>query len=78
MLQKLIANYFPALGKYKRYSVAYFHSFLPTKKTYSQHKEDLFILETLKLYKLDESLYVDIGANHPTDISNTYLLYGME
>jgi FkbM family methyltransferase len=24
---------------------------------------------------LDNAMYVDIGANHPTDISNTYLLY---
>jgi FkbM family methyltransferase len=75
MARKWIANYFPMLGKYKRYAIALFHSFQPMRKSYSQHQEDVFVLETLMKYNLARSLYVDTGANHPTDISNTYLLY---
>jgi FkbM family methyltransferase len=75
MLYKWIANHFPSLGKYKRYIVATMHHWLGVKRTYSQHEEDVFILATLKKYNLTDSIYVDIGANHPTDISNSYLLY---
>jgi len=75
MIQKWIANNFPSLGKYKRYITAYRDGLMPVKETYSQHQEDKFFLTTLTKYNLNGSLYVDIGANHPTDISNTYLLY---
>jgi FkbM family methyltransferase len=75
MIYKWIANSFPFLGKYKRFLVALVDSILPIRNSYSQHKEDVFILQTLKRFNLSESIYVDIGANHPTDISNTYLLY---
>jgi FkbM family methyltransferase len=75
MMKDFLVNNFAFLGKYKRWVVAFFDSILPTKATYSQHKEDEFIWSTLQQYDLTGSIYVDIGANHPTDISNTYLLY---
>tara|TARA_B110000305_G_C19392436_1_gene615647 strand:- start:356 stop:1009 length:654 start_codon:yes stop_codon:yes gene_type:complete len=43
------------------------------KKTYSQDKEDLFIVDYFK--DLDKGYYVDIGCHHPKRFSNTYLLY---
>ncbi|MEJ2724564.1 MAG: FkbM family methyltransferase [Deltaproteobacteria bacterium] len=45
------------------------------KKSYAQCGEDLianFILDALKILK---PCYLDIGAYHPTRLSNTYLLY---
>jgi hypothetical protein len=44
-------------------------------ETYSQHSEDLMILNLCKLLKLDQPSYLDLGAHHPTNISNTALLY---
>ena len=47
------------------------------KRSYSGHGEDLLILSWLKHYNCDVSTirYVDVGAAHPTELSNTYLLY---
>lgn len=75
MIYKWIANNFPALGLYKRLITALLSAVMPTRKTYSQYGEDVFILETLEKYNTEGSIYVDVGANHPTQISNTYLLY---
>lgn len=44
-------------------------------KTYSQHGEDLFILNAFHLMGIDKPSYLDLGAHHPTEISNTALLY---
>jgi len=74
MIKKFLVNRLPFLGNYKRLLFAMKDSFF-VRETYSQHQEDLFIYEFLKRYNLAKSIYVDIGANHPTDISNTYLLY---
>ena len=49
-----------------------------SKNSYSQHGEDVFILRILNHFNLNDNqsfLYVDIGANHPIKISNSYLLY---
>jgi hypothetical protein len=43
------------------------------KKTYSQDKEDLFLINYFK--GLNKGYYVDIGCHHPKRFSNTYLLY---
>ena len=75
MIKQIIINKLPWLGKYKRWFVAFMGHVLPKKSTYSQHKEDKFIWEMLQHYNLKNSQYIDIGANHPIDISNTYLLY---
>lgn len=51
----------------------------PREKTYSQHGEDLIIYNALchMDYFRDGKLpsYIDIGAHHPYDISNTALFY---
>ncbi|HVM87591.1 MAG TPA: FkbM family methyltransferase [Puia sp.] len=72
----LIRN-FPSLGKYKRFLKAFVDSISPVKTSYSQYQEDKYILgvvEQLKAGK-EDNIYIDVGANHPTDISNTYLFY---
>src|SRR5690606_9910227 len=43
--------------------------------TYSQHGEDLLILNLFDQLQIKNPSYLDLGAHHPTDISNTKLLY---
>lgn len=43
--------------------------------TYSQHGEDLMLLNLFKLLSIDKPSYLDLGAHHPINISNTKLLY---
>lgn len=49
------------------------NNFLLSKKTYSMEKEDLEILKYLNT--VQEGFYVDVGAYHPIQRSNTFLLY---
>ena len=44
-------------------------------ESYSQHGEDKLIYQLIKAMDLHDTLYVEVGANHPIKISNTYLLY---
>lgn len=75
MIKQILVDHFPSLGRFKRWGVAWNHHVRPPRATYSQHQEDRFILEFLSGYDLEGSIYVDVGANHPSDISNSYLLY---
>ncbi len=43
--------------------------------SYSQHDEDKLVYQLLKKLNLQNAIYIDIGANHPIKLSNTYLLY---
>ena len=43
--------------------------------TYSQHGEDLFLLNIFHLLGIEKPSYLDIGCHHPTIDSNTALLY---
>jgi hypothetical protein len=47
------------------------------KRSFSGYGEDLMVLGWLQHYRCDLSKvrYVDVGASHPTRLSNTYLLY---
>jgi FkbM family methyltransferase len=75
-LKATIAKNFPFLGKYKRFLKA-LKDTMSSKKAYAQHGEDVFFEDYINKNKIDVSKfeYIDVGANHPTDISNTYLLY---
>lgn len=77
MIKEFLINNVPSLGLYKRYFRALYANWSKIKKTYSQHQEDLFFLKELseKGFNGENSKYIDIGSNHPSDISNTYLLY---
>lgn len=74
-LKSFLASNFPVLGKYKRVFVAWKDTKFKERETYSQFQEDKFIYDQLARVGLKKGKYVDIGANHPTDISNTYKLY---
>lgn len=43
--------------------------------SFSQRGEDLLSLALLRNKGIAKPSYVDIGANHPTKLSNTYLMY---
>lgn len=76
LLKTLFIKYFPFTGKYKRFLVALLHAWTPIKKTYAQQREDILLLQIMtSIQPRPEIDYVDVGANHPSDISNTYLLY---
>lgn len=46
------------------------------KQTYSQCGEDVIVEFALSLFKKANPSYLDIGAHHPTHLSNTRLFYG--
>ena len=48
---------------------------LSSIKFYSQHGEDNFLKELIQGNDKAKGIYIDVGANHPTSISNTYYLY---
>jgi len=74
-MKKKLIEIFPWIGMIKRFLFAIYHHLLPIKVTYAQHGEDRFISTQLIDYNLDSGIYIDIGANHPTVISNSYLFY---
>jgi len=45
------------------------------KITYSQVGEDLIVLSALNGLDIKKPTYLDVGAHHPTYLSNTYLFY---
>ena len=45
------------------------------KHSYAQAGEDLIIDFVVKAMQIEDITYLDIGAHHPTQFSNTYLFY---
>lgn len=45
------------------------------KKSYSQCGEDLIIQQLISTLGISNVTYLDVGAHHPTYLSNTYLFY---
>jgi FkbM family methyltransferase len=45
------------------------------KKSYAQCGEDLIVHFILDVLRIVQPFYLDIGAHHPTRLSNTFLLY---
>lgn len=43
--------------------------------TYAQHGEDLAVVAIFDLLNIEKPSYLDVGAHHPFNISNTALLY---
>lgn len=61
MIKKILNKYF---GIYIKFS-------------FSQAGEDLIIKFIIDSLKIKEFTYLDIGANHPYNMNNTYLLYSL-
>lgn len=45
------------------------------KHSYAQSGEDLIVDFLVQAMQIDEVTYLDVGAHHPTNLSNTYLFY---
>ena len=65
----------PVCGRLKRFAYACWDLLTPTRKSYSQYGEDIVIAKELQNWRPKDAIFMDVGANHPTRISNTYLLY---
>lgn len=75
-IKSSIAKRFPWVLTCKAWLVAITKALLPVQQTYSQNGEDLLVEEMLKQNPpADGAIYVDVGANHPTRLSNTYRFY---
>lgn len=70
-----LARRFPQLVRAKRYAQAFWAAHNPVKDCYSQLREDVNILDLLKGVEIKKAFYLDIGANHPNLLSNTYKMY---
>jgi hypothetical protein len=68
-----LANKIPQIGILRRYLKACLSHILPAGKSYSQYGEDIHIRKLIDTIQIDKQrdIYVDIGANHPMDLSNT-------
>ena len=74
-LNKAISDHYPSLGRIKRYIKALIDKLCKERQSYSQYGEDDFIISELGNRDASKIQYLDIGANHPSIISNTYKLY---
>jgi FkbM family methyltransferase len=74
-LRTLIARRFRWVVYTKRYAIALRDRVLPTKSTYAQQGEDCEIATILNGLDLTTGMYIDVGANQPSHLSNTYLFY---
>jgi len=75
-LERWFVDHVPAAGVPMRLARAAVAAVSPRRATYSQHGEDVWLFEQIRSMQLSPNdIYVDVGANHPTRISNTYLLY---
>jgi FkbM family methyltransferase len=70
-----LAKAFPFLVLIKRYLMAAKDAWLPQKRRYSQNGEDIYVEKLLEGIKQGSCIYIDVGANQPSQISNTYLFY---
>jgi FkbM family methyltransferase len=60
----------------KRIKKELIKSFFPgLRRSYSQSGEDIIISDLFHRLKIDKPSYLDIGANEPIALSNTYRLY---
>jgi FkbM family methyltransferase len=74
-MMEFLGRHFPFLAPIWRYYNAIFACIAPIRASYSQTGEDALIARLVSAEDLRCGIYVDVGANHPTRISNTYLFY---
>lgn len=74
-LKEFLARRFPFAIRAKRFLLAWRDHLSPLRATYAQAGEDAHIARRLADIDLTNGIYVDVGANQPTRISNTYLFY---
>ena len=72
MLHGLIWLKYKLLGRYHLYNP---DGAAPPKLSYAQAGEDCIVYLALYLLGIHKPTYLDIGAHHPTSLSNTYFFY---
>ncbi len=72
IIRKIILQFIPL--KLANYVSFFLLFFFKKKKSYSQFGEDLIINNFFKKLKYKTGFFVDIGAYHPSFISNTKIL----
>ena len=74
-----LVNHFPFISSFSRIVKADFLANSRKRKSYSQHGEDIYVLEQLESnFPNEQYKYIDVGAFHPMLLSNTYLLYRLQ
>lgn len=68
-IQKYFSDFDSIIGRL----VDFGETFRP--RSYSESNEDIFILDCLKRWGINDPYYIDIGVCHPVIRNNTYLLY---
>lgn len=66
---------FPSSRILKAWLVMWKDSISSVRDSYSQTGEDQILWELLTKKGIMKGRYIDVGANHPTKLSNTYRLY---
>ena len=74
-LRLRLANRLPALGSWLRLWRAAYDAAMPVRTSYAEHGEDVWVLDALGGMDLTGGIYVEVGAFHPSRMSNTYRLY---
>jgi FkbM family methyltransferase len=78
-MRKKIKNHlrkvFPSTLIIKALFVGWRDSISAVRDSYSQTGEDRMVLDLLKKMGITTGRYIDVGANHPSKLSNTYRLY---
>ncbi len=67
--------HFPWLISLKDWLKAWMGVIMPVQTTYAQEGEDRHCANLLQGCAHKKGIYLDVGANHPCKISNTYLFY---
>ena len=65
----------PTLKLLRRYVLAARDTSSRPRSRYSQNGEDAWLSGHISAEQITAGIYIDVGANHPTVISNTYLFY---
>ena len=76
-LRKLYVKLFfmklPVISKLKKLLIGSFFPFV--RRSYSQSGEDIIISDLFHRLQISNPTYLDIGANEPVSLNNTYRLY---
>jgi FkbM family methyltransferase len=75
IIKKFLRDRYPVTRLLKSWWVAIFDSISGIRDTYAQSDEDMNIARLLNERQITNRFYIDVGANHPTKLSNTYRLY---
>ena len=74
-IKRYVRRAFPGTLILKARLVAWRDSISSVRESYSQTGEDKMIEKLLEKEGITSRFYIDVGANHPTKLSNTYRMY---